>query len=154
MNQVEHLLAVRNRLGEGPLWHPEEAALYWVDIEGHCFYKLDPASGELERFDVGLPVGALAFRERGGLLLATRDGFAYWDPGEEALRYLVDPEADKPGSRFNDGAVDRHGRFWAGTMGDGDHNSRWRRRSGGPEAQLAHFGGRSKCGPPHPAVDH
>lgn len=126
MHQVEHLLAVRNRLGEGPLWHPEEAALYWVDIDGHCFYRLEPNSGEWDRFEAGLPVGALAFREQGGLLLATRDGFAFWDQGEEALRYIVDPEANKPQSRFNDGAVDRSGRFWAGTLGDGDNNHLYR----------------------------
>ena len=32
----------------------------------------------------------------------------------------MDPEPDKLGNRFNDGAVDRQGRFWAGTMGGGD----------------------------------
>ena len=78
MMQVEHILPIKNVLGEGPLWHPEEQALYWVDITGYCFYRLFPCSGQHERFDVGLPVGALAFRAGGGLLLATRDGFAFW----------------------------------------------------------------------------
>lgn len=37
MFEVEHFLVVRNKLGEGPLWHAGERALYWVDIEGGCF---------------------------------------------------------------------------------------------------------------------
>jgi hypothetical protein len=32
MIEVQHFLAARNKLGEGPLWHPGEKALYWVDI--------------------------------------------------------------------------------------------------------------------------
>jgi sugar lactone lactonase YvrE len=117
VNDVEHVLAVQNILGEGPLWNSEEQALYWVDIYGHRFYRYEPATGELESFNVGLPVGALALRKAGGLVMATKRGFAFWDR-QEGLRSIVDPEAHKPYSRFNDGAVDRQGRFWAGTMCD------------------------------------
>ena len=38
MEQVERLLHLNNRLGEGPVWNVSEHALYWVNIEGHCFY--------------------------------------------------------------------------------------------------------------------
>jgi sugar lactone lactonase YvrE len=55
-------------------------------------------------------------RAAGGLILATRDGFAFWNEQQRALQYIVDPEADKPHNRFNDGAIDSRGRFWAGTM--------------------------------------
>lgn len=117
MDEVEHLLSVQNKLGEGPLWNPEEQALYWVDIYGNCFYCFVPATGTLEAFDVGVSVGALAMREVGGLVMATRSGFACWDR-QDGLRYIIDPEAQKPYTRFNDGAVDCRGRFWAGTMCD------------------------------------
>jgi len=90
--------------------------LYWVDIESDCYYRYDPATGELERVDVGLPVGVLAFREKGGLVMATRDGFAMWDPDAQALTPIADPEAGKTHARFNDGGVDPAGRFWAGTL--------------------------------------
>lgn len=119
MSEVEHVLSINNILGEGPLWHPEEQSLYWVDIQDHCFYRLKPATGQFDRFAAGLPVGALAFRAAGGLALATKNGFAFWRAGGQPLTFIVDPEADKPESRFNDGAVDRQGRFWAGTMGQG-----------------------------------
>ncbi len=119
MSDVEHVLHIQCRLGEGPLWHIDEEALYWVDIEAHCFHRYIPRSEEHDDFDVGLPVGALAFRRSGGLVMATRDGFAFWDGPGLPLRFIADPEPDKPGARFNDGAVDRDGRFWAGTMGAG-----------------------------------
>jgi sugar lactone lactonase YvrE len=115
--QVEHVLSVQNGLGEGPLWHPDEKALYWVDIDEGCFYRFDPALGHHECFDVGVPIGCLAFRERGGLVLATKKGFAFWDFDTKELQHIADPEADRPDTRFNDGAVDPQGRFWAGTLG-------------------------------------
>ncbi|MBN1994454.1 MAG: SMP-30/gluconolactonase/LRE family protein [Anaerolineae bacterium] len=126
MNKLEHVLAVRNELGEGPLWHPEEQALYWVDIPRHNFHRLIPATGRHEVIAVGLPIGVLAFRAAGGLVMATRDGFALWDFNKQVLEFITDPEADRPQARFNDGAVDRQGRFWAGTMSEGFTNSLYR----------------------------
>jgi sugar lactone lactonase YvrE len=37
MNEVEHVLAAQNRLGEGPVGSSGEQALYWVNIESHRF---------------------------------------------------------------------------------------------------------------------
>jgi hypothetical protein len=36
MSNVEHILAVHNTLGEGPVWNADEQALYWVDINNQC----------------------------------------------------------------------------------------------------------------------
>ena len=121
--QIEEVLAVQNTLGEGPLWHPEEEALYWVDIDEGRFHRLNPATGHHEVFEVGVPLGALAFRQQGGLLLATKNGFAFWDEATQTPNFFTDPEAHKTDARFNDGAVDRQGRFWAGTMGDESNNA-------------------------------
>jgi L-arabinonolactonase len=115
--QVEHILSINNQLGEGPLWHPDEEVLYWVDINDQCFYRLEPDTGQHERFDVGVPIGCLAFRAGGGLTMGVKNGFAFWEPGTEALRTIADLEADWDDTRFNDGAVDPQGRFWAGTLG-------------------------------------
>jgi sugar lactone lactonase YvrE len=116
MSAVEHVLDVQHRLGEGPRWHAEEQALYWVDIENDSVYRYYPGDGTYEGFGVGMPVGALGFREAGGLVLAVRDGLALWDFDAGRLQFVSDVEADKKESRFNDGAVDPEGRFWAGTM--------------------------------------
>ena len=113
--EVERFLAVSNKLGEGPVWSSEEQALYWVDIESNRFYRMNPTTGKYEVFDVGVPVGVLALRASGGLIMATKKGFAFWDQ-QKGLHFIADPEALKLHTRFNDGAVDRRGRFWAGTM--------------------------------------
>ncbi|MDQ3705082.1 MAG: SMP-30/gluconolactonase/LRE family protein [Chloroflexota bacterium] len=116
MSEVEHVLDVQHKLGEGPRWNADEQALYWVDIENDSFYRYYPGDGTFEGFGVGMPVGALAFREAGGLVLAVRDGLALWDFNKSRLDFVADTELEKKESRFNDGAVDPEGRFWAGTM--------------------------------------
>lgn len=116
MSEVEHVLGVQNRLGEGPRWNVDEQALYWVDIENDSFYRYYPGGGTYEGFGVGMLVGALAFREAGGLVLALRDGLALWDFNKGRLQFIADIEVEKKEARFNDGAVDPEGRFWAGTL--------------------------------------
>ncbi len=118
MTQVELVLDCRNTLGEGPMWSVAEQALYWVDILGKSVHRLDPATGAHEQHDVGQPVGAILLRARGGFALALRDGLYTWQPGETP-QLIIDPEAGRPANRFNDAAVDRQGRVWAGTMADG-----------------------------------
>ena len=60
----------------------------------------------------------LALRASGGLVLATKKGFAFWNEYAQELQYIANPEASKPHMRFNDGAVDCAGHFWAGSMGN------------------------------------
>ena len=119
MIDLEHLLAVQNELGEGPVWDAESQTLYWVDIYGKTYYRFAPATGELWKITVGVQVGVLAPRVSGGLVMATDYVFALWDEQHETLTFLTDPEADHPETRFNDGAVDPAGRFWAGTTLEG-----------------------------------
>ena len=116
MNEIEHVLTLRNKLGEGPLWHPQQKLLYWVDIEASQIFRYDPSSGKHHAFQMDKTVGALAFRQAGGFILAAGDGFSTWDIDSGLLEPIADPEANKADGRFNDGKVDRRGRFWAGTM--------------------------------------
>jgi sugar lactone lactonase YvrE len=116
MAEVKHLFAAQSIIGEGPLWNEEEQALYWVDISGQKINRMWPDTGKHETFDVDDQVGVIAFREGGGVVAACVKGFAFWEVGSKKLEFFDDPEAGNPGSRFNDGKVDRRGRFWAGTM--------------------------------------
>lgn len=125
MNTAEPVLSIQNALGEGPLWSVDEQALYWVDIHDNCFYRLTPNNGEYQRFEVGLPVGCLAVTDIGRLLLGTQRGLALWNPDSEQLTFLMN-EAYEPEGRFNDGAADRQGRFWAGTMSNKPENNLYR----------------------------
>jgi sugar lactone lactonase YvrE len=123
MEQVERLLPVRNQLGEGPLWRTDEQALYWVDIEGKAYHRYIPATGEQERVEVGVLLGVMRFRRSGGMVMATSAGIQLWDDKAHQLTPIANPEKGKPNARFNDGAVDPQGRFWAGTMAPGAPSS-------------------------------
>lgn len=109
---------IQNQLGEGPVWDEQAQILWWVDITQGMIFRYDPGSDEVATFDVGQPVGTLGLRQAGGLILATASGFAFYDPDSRSLHPIADPEADKPGNRFNDGKPDPSGSFYAGTMGD------------------------------------
>ena len=126
MVAVEHLLSISNKLGEGPLWHASEQILYWVDIEGEKFHRYITNTDKLETFQVGQPIGCLAFRVNGGLVLGLRDGLAYWDWDTQSIEIIADPEPDRAGARFNDGRVDSRGRFWAGTLGEDNQSKLYR----------------------------
>jgi sugar lactone lactonase YvrE len=123
MSDLEHILPIQNELGEGPVWSTDEQLLYWVDIHKGNYHRLNPLTGEHSVVNVGVPIGVLALRQSGGLILAVADGFALWDEQKRELRYLAKPDADKPLNRFNDGAVDSAGRFWAGTMNRNEDGS-------------------------------
>lgn len=103
-------------LGEGPVWNEAEKRLDWVDILAPALHRSDPASGADRVVELGELVGAIAHCSTGGLVLATQSGFTLFDPDTGVSTPLVDPEADKPNNRFNDGKCDSRGRFWAGTM--------------------------------------
>lgn len=113
MNLVDIAIDAQPEHGEGPCWDDQTGTLWWVDIVGGAVHRSDPATGADEVIEIGQPVGALACRTGGGLVLAVEHGFATLDAG--TARPLV-TVVDDPNVRFNDGKADPAGRFLAGTM--------------------------------------
>lgn len=109
-------------LGEGPVWVSQEAALYWVDIKGRTIFRLDD-EGTLDQWATPFRVGSLAPRTSGGFIAGTDQGIASVDLKAGRFEIVENPEVHLPDNRFNDGKVDRHGRFWAGTMDDTERNA-------------------------------
>jgi len=114
---LSELPVPRAALAEGPCWEPVAGALYWTDIPAHRVHRL-AADGTHTAWDAGQPVGAVVPRAGGGLVLAAKDGFWTLDPATGQLALLAPVESDLPGTRMNDGACDRAGRFFAGTMAE------------------------------------
>lgn len=110
------LIPGQSRLGEGPLWHPDEQALYWVDIHQARIERFHPASGARRTVQFTEAVTALGIRASGGFVTAGNSGFGFWNGHSELIEPILDPEAGLPENRFNDGTVGPDGRFWAGTM--------------------------------------
>jgi len=113
-------------VGEGPLWHPDEDALYWVDIPAGDLYRYDPATDEHGRvFRADRAVGGFTLQEDGSLLLCMGGGrIARWARGEGVVDVVVEGLADEAGSRFNDVVADPRGRVFAGTMPTDDRLGR------------------------------
>ena len=107
----------RNHLGEGPLWDQAEQRLYWVDSTACEIWSADAQGGDLRRFFVPDFVGSMARRASGGAVLALASGFAFYDFASQAVTPIHDPFGPDSAYRFNDGKVDRAGRFFAGAMG-------------------------------------
>lgn len=120
MTDFECVVNDRNLVGELPMWCARTGLLWWIDVRKPAMYSYDPDSRIRSTYP--LPekqvVGSYVFRERGGMVLALRDGFYGFDPTNGRLDLLHDPEADKPENRLNDGKCDRRGRYWAGSMFD------------------------------------
>jgi len=107
-------------VGEGPFWDASAGVLYWIDIKGRSLHVFDPDKAADRSVALASMPGAVVRRGAGGLLMAMKRGFAFVDPDTGLAVPLYDPEADKPGNRFNDGKCDSRGRFWAGTMDDAE----------------------------------
>ncbi len=110
---------VKAVLGEGPVWVARDQALYWLDIKGLKIFCMK-AGGDVTTIDTPFRIGAIAPRATGGFIAGTEHGFAAVDLDAGRFDIVSNPEADRPGNRFNDGKVDRAGRFWAGTMDDAE----------------------------------
>jgi sugar lactone lactonase YvrE len=105
-------------LGESPFWHPEERALYWLDIPGRCLNRYQPDEQAHRQWPLPSEPGSIAPLLGGGLLIAMRDGLWRFDTASGGRRRIAAPPYDPGAQRFNDGKADAHGRFWVGTIDD------------------------------------
>ena len=122
-SSVHCLADVHAVLGEGPIWVEPDAALYWVDIKGLKIFRLGE-EGEIQQWRAPFRVGSIVPRLGGGFIAGTDQGIAQFDPATGRLELMFNPEEELPDNRFNDGKIDRSGRFWAGTMDDLEHAAR------------------------------
>jgi sugar lactone lactonase YvrE len=113
---IQALPVPPSELGESPLWHPDEAALYWCDIPGRRLNRWDPQRTEHRYWSFDTEPACVAPVLGGGLLLAMRDGLWRFDPASGERSNLAEPPYDPAEERFNDGKADPQGRFWAGTI--------------------------------------
>lgn len=112
---ADHLAPLSLTLGESPVWDDRSGTLLVVDIVGECVLRLSPDGREQWRSDTGRPVGAVALAADGGVLAALQGGIAR-QRADGTWSVVVPLEAGRDDLRLNDGEVDRHGRWWVGSM--------------------------------------
>ncbi|KAJ5631431.1 uncharacterized protein N7484_011531 [Penicillium longicatenatum] len=126
----EPYIDIAGTLLEGPYHDVAKNEFRFVDIWDHKLYRLDLAKGpeSLKIIDTDAAIGVTAnianADEADQLIVAAKLGFARLNQTTGKLSYICEAwgEDDGPGRadimRFNDGAIDSHGRFWAGAMND------------------------------------
>jgi sugar lactone lactonase YvrE len=102
-------------VGEGPVWHPIEQKVYWVDIGTGRMFRYDPATDKHEQVYEGEAIGGFTVQEDGALLLFMDHGAVrVWRDGK--LTTVIDEIPEERETRFNDVFADPEGRVYCGTM--------------------------------------
>ena len=121
MAELVDMVPVQNILGEGVLWNARDARLWWTDIQGRRLFRYDPVTRTLDEIATPERLCSFAFVAASSRLIAAfESGLALYDPASGAVEWLYRLEQGTAPVRFNDGRTDRQGRFWAGTMVEGD----------------------------------
>jgi sugar lactone lactonase YvrE len=115
-HQPDVVLETPMQLGECPLWHPRESALYWIDIEECAVHRYNPTSHAHHMWPMPSEPGCIAWCISGGLVVALRSGLHFLDTTDGSLRQLLSAPYDQAIMRFNDGRCDAQGRLWVGTI--------------------------------------
>ncbi|MCX6621133.1 MAG: SMP-30/gluconolactonase/LRE family protein [Acidobacteria bacterium] len=97
--------------GEGPVWDPETATLYWTDLSSSKFYRY--RDGIAEQIHDGLEICGFRLNRSGGFTIANSGGVWLWD-GEGAPRLVV-AEAEGSRLKINDCRAAAAGRLIAGS---------------------------------------
>lgn len=116
MADISCVVDAKALLGESPSWDTKAQCLWWIDIYSKAIHRFEPATGNSAVFATPELPGCVAVRKRGGLILAMSNGFFFSDPAAGTFDAIIDPEANIPTTRFNDGKTDRQGRFWCGSV--------------------------------------
>ena len=107
-------------LGEGPVWNARDGALWFVDIKRRQLHRYDPATGGRRSIQAPGQCGFVVPSVDGTLIAGVQGGLYRFDPATDAFDLLLRVEADLPGNRLNDAAVDPRGYLWFGSMDDAE----------------------------------
>jgi xylono-1,5-lactonase len=107
-------------LAEGPFWHAEQGALYFVDIKGNAVHRCADDGSARTTWPLPDQVGFALPMADGALLCGLPGKVARLDLASGELRTLFALESAFPGNRNNDGYIDTAGRLWFGTMDNGE----------------------------------
>lgn len=114
---LQCIYSARNLVGECPLWHSAENALYWVDVNGFKISRLHLETREFHSWKFPAPVSAISLTTDPAWFLVPCGGeLLFWSPEGDRRVAFVAPESDWPALRLNDGAADPYGYFWVGSM--------------------------------------
>ena len=121
---IEVLADYKCHLGEGPLWHPTENKLYWLDIHQGMVLAYNLSDNKYRVVYEGEPVGGMTLQDDGSLLfLMTAGKIGVWRKGKLNIVSQITDEYER-GRRFNDAIADPVGRVFTGSFSMDDKTGR------------------------------
>lgn len=114
---ARRLLDKADKLGESPIWDAENATLYWVDSVSRVIHIYDTIEESFAEIEAPSIIGSIGLGKSRTLVAGLVDGIYLVDLDRGAFSPLYCPTPQDPRIRFNDGKVDRQGRYVCGTMG-------------------------------------
>lgn len=138
MSAAELLVDAGNAVGESPVWHASEQALFWVDIPAKRLYlwKHD----QLVSWTASEMIGCIAPHAEGGWIAGLETGVFRLQllPDGRLQEHLLAPhQHPREQMRSNDGRCDRQGRLIVSTMYMNMADSR---QEGGFQSYAKHSG--------------
>jgi sugar lactone lactonase YvrE len=119
MLQIDRVSEKADMLGESPVWDAALQCLYWVDSVSRLVRSHDPSKGTFAEWRAPSMVGSVALGggRDGTLVAGLVDGIYSLDLATGMFTPLLRPSPIDSKIRFNDGKIDRFGRFVCGSMG-------------------------------------
>lgn len=106
-----------DRCGEGAVWHAQEQALYWTDINRFLIHRLDTRDQSVKTWLFDEPPTALIKTDRDDTLAVVFGSHAaLWKPSTNKKEKIVFQLKDAPLMRCNDARACPRGSLWIGTM--------------------------------------
>lgn len=114
--KVELEYEIESTVGEGPIWDEISQQLVWIDVLEGKIFIYSPTRRSQKTIEIETHIGAVAFDSNHDLVIAQRDGISRYSRSTGEITY-VRQIIESSEIRFNDGSVDRAGRFVVGSMG-------------------------------------
>lgn len=106
-----------DRCGEGVLWHSEEEAVYWTDINRFLIHRFDASTAAVKSWLFDEVVSAVLRTTRDDVLaVCLGSRVILWEPKNDVRRGHGFTLPNWPAVRLNDAGVDPRGSLWLGSM--------------------------------------
>lgn len=103
--------------GEGVVWHPEEASVYWTDINRSLLHRYALRDSSIETWQFDQPVTAVTLTQDPEQLLIVLGGkIILWNTRIHKCTATIFELPSWPAVRCNDARVGPDGALWFGTM--------------------------------------
>lgn len=114
---IDCIAATNDICGEGAVWHPEEASVYWTDINRCLLHRFTPATASVDTWQFDQPVTSVTLTsEPDQLLIVLGGSIILWNTKRCHRVATLFQLASWPATRCNDARVGPDGVLWFGTM--------------------------------------